>query len=148
MAYNNSDEGKYSEYNSAALKMKRLHDILSLMNGVRANLLAFNDDFGRYNYEIFYEYCTSLYQEVRAQCSEEERKEGDKLRNVLGLLLEKLKVWSPRKTKIYPYTQRKNKFMETHWRKIKEWLTEYEDLVRKLQDAHGMDTLYNEAGLF
>jgi len=144
----NTDEGKLSEYNSAALKMKRLDKILDLINQIRTNLLAFNPDFGRYNYDIIYECYCSLYQEVRPQCSEEEKTEGDKLKDAIKSMLEKYPIHEEKRQSVYPYKINVN-VNQKHWVVLRKWLDQFENLARKYQDAHGMDTAYeSESAMF
>lgn len=139
----NDDTGKVSEFNPAALKMKRLDRALTILNEIRGNLLAFNQEYGVYNYELTFQYCNVLYLEVESKLKPSERKKGEALKLALKKLLENNPVYETKHRKVYPH----NKIMKLNginWKVIEKWLFEYDTLVRKLLDEHGMDTKYKD----
>ncbi len=84
MAWNNyntdsGDEGKFSEFNSAGLKMKRLDKILSMINEINSNLRAFNIEHGVYNYQLKFSLCDSLFLEIESKLSVEEKTDHKKV---------------------------------------------------------------------
>ena len=150
MAWNNynSDEGKYSEYNTASLKMKRLSDETSEISQINGNLLAFNQDYGVYNFELKLSKLDNLYLEVESKLNEKERKDIESFRKVLHLKIKKNLIFVQKKKPTYPYT-RVAVTDEKVWDVIVKWLFEYERKVRGLLDEHGLDTKYeDESALF
>lgn len=143
-----NDDGKMSEFNSAALKMKRLDKIQELLNQINGNLLALNDQYGVYNYELKLSLCDSLYQEVESKLTEEEREDGERLREFVEKMISENPVYKNKKEKIYPYREKQTMDKE-NWKIIKKALFFYEKVARKYMDAHGMDTAYaDESDLF
>ena len=149
MAWNNyQDEGKQSEYNTAALKMMRLDKIHTTINQINGNLLSWNEEFGVYNYQLKFSSCDALYQEVESKLSKEEREDAEKLRDAIQNLIENEDVYEIKKSKIYPY-KKGAEINKSVWKVIKRWLFLYETRVRRLLDEHGMDTKYSdESDLF
>ena len=142
-----AEDEKISEFNPAALKMRRIDKAETLLNEINGNLLAFNPEYGVYNFELKFSTCDSLYLEVESKLNEDEKKEGESLRVALKQLMKKYKVYEERRDKVYPY-KKIIKLNESHWKVIEKWLFRYEKLVRALLDKHGMDTKYiDDSGL-
>lgn len=141
--YPPSNEGKVSEFNSAALKMRRLDKILTTLNEVNGNLLAFNDEVGVYNYQLKFNLVDALYQEIESKLSEEERENAERLRIAIEFAMDQFQVYEKVRTSMYP--KKSNiKLNAKVWAVFKRWLFKYETYVRNLQDIHGMDTAYDD----
>ena len=134
-----ADEGRVSEFNAAGLKMKRLDKIEDSMNEIHANLFAWNEDFGVFNFELKFARCDSLYQEVESKLSPDERKKGIAMRNAIKSILKKHPVIKKIKN-----SRKKYKIDEVMKEIVADWLFKYETLVRKFKDVHGMDTSYSD----
>ena len=149
MAWDNyQNEGKMSEFNTAALKMMRLDKIESLLNQINGNLLAWNQEYGVWNFQLKFSLCDALYQEIESKLKPEERGDAEKLRNAIQIAMEEDSIYKLKKNKVYPYKQREE-LNKPIWKVIKKWLFIYETKVRKLLDDHGMDTKYeDESALF
>jgi len=144
---NQQDEGRVSEFNAAALKMRRLDKIQDILNDINSNLLAYNEEYGVYNFQLKFDICNSLYQEVDSKLTDVEKTDTKMLREAIATALEKYPIYETRINKIDNKT--KIKFNKGVWNVMKNWLFEYESKIRKLIDDHGMDTMYNEdEGLF
>lgn len=138
-----SDDGKMSEYNSAALKMRRLDELLSILNSININLLAFNDEVKCYNYQYKFNLCDGLFQEVESKLNKEERSDAERLRSAIQIFMDCNPVVIKKRVSLNP--PRTIKIPDERvWKILKEWLFKYETLVRKLMDAHGMDTAYDD----
>lgn len=149
MAWNNNpDDIKISEFNSAGFKMRRLDKIMDALNELDNNLKAFNPLYQEYNYILKFHRCENLFQEVESKLTEEERRQANVLRNALQYFIDNNPVWKTVREKIYPYKSKKV-IDEIAFRIIRDFLSKYESLCRKLIDVHGMDTAYGEEeGLF
>lgn len=140
-------DGKISDWNAAALKMKRLDKEFIGINEVNGNLLAFNQEYGVYNYELKFRKCDNQFLEVDSKLKNEERQRGEELRNKILILLDRYPV---HKTLVNKYTgKRAIKVNRQIANLLLHLLFEYERMVRKFIDDHGMDTSYdNESALF
>ena len=52
MAYNNSDEGKESEFHEAFTKVRRVDELQKILNEINNNLFIFNKAYNKFNYEL------------------------------------------------------------------------------------------------
>lgn len=144
---NDSDEGKISDWNAAALKMKRLDNTLTTLNNINSNLRAFNMENGVYNYQLKFNQCDSLYLEVDSKLSTEEKELGKELRMKIKTMIEIFPVHKNVSNQFY--NSSKQKINMITFRVLERLLFEYEILVRKFIDSHGMDTSYDdESSLF
>ena len=118
------DEGKISEFNAAALKMKRLDKLEGTMNDISVNLFAFDADEGVFNFEKKFANCNQLYQEVESKLTEKERIKGTALRKAVQRIIQKYPVFTKirnknKNTKIDPVAKQL----------ITDWLFKYETLI-------------------
>jgi len=133
------DEGKISEFNAAAFKMRRLDKNLDSLNEISTNLFAWNEEFGVFNFELKLARCNQLYQEVESKLNPNDRKDGLKLKQAIEKILQKYPIFiKPRGNK---QKMKINKDMQII---MANWLIKYETLVRKFIDEHGMDTRYDD----
>jgi len=149
MAYgDDSNDGKMSAFNSAGFKMQRLHKILDLLNDLDTNLTAYNEQFQEYNYKIKFHKCENLYQEVESKLTKLEKVDIEILRDYIKEFMDKYDVFRTIKIKVYPFSS-KRVINTSILRILRDLLSKYESECRRLVDAHGMDTSYNEEeGLF
>ncbi len=149
MAYNDqwtqpeASEGKVSEFNAAAYKMRRLDKIQDSLNEIRSNLWAWNLDFQSYNYVLYFKNCESLHQEVHSKLKETEIKTIDKLRFAIKTFIKKY----PTYTQTINVSNSKNnrlKFDPQLASMIEDCLFKYELMCRRYIDEHGMDTRYDD----
>lgn len=150
MAWNNynSDEGKFSEYNTAALKMKRLDSYIDEIGHINGNLTAYNYDYDVYNFELKLAHCDTLYLEVESKLKKEEKTDIEALRNVIHKLIEMPELYFTKKKLTYP--PKKQIFLNKQIVRILiRWLFEYDKKLKRLLDEHGLDTKYeDESALF
>ena len=143
-----SQDSKISAFNSAGFKMQRLHKILDLLNDLDANLTAYNEEFQEYNYKIKFHKCENLYQEVESKLTSGEKVDIEILREYIKEFMDKYDVFRTIKIKVYPFSS-KRVINTSILRILRDLLSKYESECRRLVDAHGMDTSYNEEeGLF
>ncbi len=135
-------EGKTSEFNSAALKMKRLDKLFNMLNEINGNLQAYNVEYGKYNFELKLSVCNSLFLEVEAQLTKDEKEEGYSLKNAIETCLDRYPIYKIIKDM---YSNKNDKKLNKQtWKVFEKWLFKYESLVRKFHSDHGMDTKFYE----
>jgi len=134
---------KYSEFNSAALKMRRLDKIISDIQEIDHNLAAWNIEYGDYNYMLKLRKLENLFQEVESKLTEDEQKAINKMRAAISFFINRHPVYTTKQQKIYPYEIKKTLNKAT-FLALEEFLSEYESQLRRLIDSHGMDTVYDQ----
>jgi hypothetical protein len=146
MGYDTSTDDKISKFNAGLLKMQRMDKIFSLLHDISSNLLAFNQDYGIYNFELKLRMCNQLYQEVESKLKDSERVKAQALGKAIELGLEKYPVYETQSDVI---NGKKMHVNHEVWKVVRDWLFNYESLVRQFIDKYGMDTAYeDDEGLF
>lgn len=142
------DEVKISEFNSAGFKMRRLDRIMSALNLLDDNILAWNEESKDYNYKIKFSKCENLFQEVESKLTDAERIRIEGLRKAVQYFIDNNPIWKTKKQMTYPFKEKKV-VDEMAYKIIRTFLSEYESECRRLVDKHGMDTSYaDEEALF
>ena len=139
MGWENPNQAlKVSEYNAAAFKMKRLHDILERINNLNMDLLGHDLETGEEHYKIKLNCCNNLYMEVRSYLKQPDKEYGDELSKQLAKLINKCPVRKP----IMRWGKPTNKvtFDYETWEYIQNGLDVFEKLVRTLIVKTKMDT--------
>lgn len=113
------------------------------LNDINSNLSAFNHEANVYNFELKLSLLECLYQEVESKLTDEERLDSEAIRIVIHDYINKYPIYNTRKSNIY-HSKPKSTLNLGVFLILKKWLYEYEKIVRKLIDVHGMDTLYND----
>lgn len=134
MAEEDERLGEISKFNPAQHKMNRLNELSRIINETKLSLKSWNNEFNDWNYNLYFLAVTSLYEEVFVKFSEEEKMSCD----VLRIAIEAMKVK-------YPIQERgkKNKWTGLDSRRFNifmKWMRKYEEIVKELQDEHGLDT--------
>lgn len=135
------EDVKRSNFNEAALKMTRIHKLQDTINLCSTNKLGFfviqteNNSITttQRNYEVIFQCINQLYQEVYPKCSEEERKETNKKRNIL---IEYMRDYNPYTTLIKINGDVVSIFNQGNWVVFEEELTSYESDIRNLLEVH------------
>lgn len=148
MAYNFYDarnfepDSKQSEFNAAALKMKRLDKMIDENNEIRHHLDAFNLEKNDWNFNIFWNNCVGLYGEVESKLSTKEKDETRVvyLKDAISLYLKRNPLVVLKRNKSSKKT--KPAVSQSSLEVIMPYLEEFELVVKRLIDAHGMDTKY------
>jgi len=144
----NIEDGKVSDYNSAAFKMRRLDKIMTSLNEIDKNITSWNVLYMDYNYKIKFSLCENLYQEVESKLNDLEKTDIEAIRKALQYFIDNNPMWKIKKQMTYPFKEKKI-LDEMAFRIIRRFLSEYESHCRQLVDKHGMDTKYadDEDGL-
>lgn len=142
--YNNpaEDEGKVSDWNAAAYKMKRLDKEFSELQEININPKAFNEAYGLPNYEVRFKRLQNQNFEVDSKLSVDEKKEINNLRNKIQVCLNEFTIDKKLKSKRKNGNKIKKDIII--YNILNELLNEYERMIRKLIDLHGMDTSYDD----
>ncbi len=143
MSFYEQDEVNVSKFNEAALKMLRIHELQRTINTVNANLLAFNPELGRYNYELHLSTNYSLMMEVLPKLKENDKiKEQTAVLNFYNLIYDNM-IKNPiyRSKKIRDGTTIISKAPDMDaFNELRQRLVHFEALIRKLLEKHGLGT--------
>ena len=138
-------DGRESEWNEAAFKSKRLHEIQELINHLRMDPLRM--DRGKFYYLILLSVITILYKEGRSKYSAKEKEEVDKIEDNCNKFL----IANP--PHIQKITSTFNKRGEVRYLlnnenyfKFMSLLDYYENKVKDYNDAHGLTTKNKRKG--
>ena len=135
-----NDLGKESTFNEASLKMQRIHESWRIFNTLRINLLAWNPDCSKWNYEVAISFLYNLWYETRGKCKDTEKKLFSDMRNFITDFLEQNYIYE----KCYDETFAKPRIRlllhQENWRKLRDKIFELEDFVRDMQEVHGLST--------
>lgn len=126
-----------SIFNEALLKMQRIHTAQEILNNVRINLLAWNEQYGKYNYEVAIANMNSLCYEVYPVMKPNEQKEFYLLRNLTDDLLSYKPIYEKVKSSNFNGSQNKEKLNESNWNLLKKVMFKFEDFARVQIDSHG-----------
>jgi hypothetical protein len=135
-----SKEGAVSEWNEGNWKSLRLHEAQNLMNNSYMDLLKYNPFTKSYGYENWISATIILFKEGQSKYSDEE------FSQVYGLKEEILKIMNenPPFLRINEDTlngiRQRDVFNYYNWEKIRLKAEEFETLVKKYNDKHGLST--------
>jgi len=127
-----------SLFNEAILKMQRLHSSQERVNELRTNMLAWNFEFNKYNYEIIISDLISLCHEVAPLMKQKELEQFIAFRKLFDDMLELAPI---HKTKYRPTfaTGSPSKEIDfNNWEKLRNVMFLFEDFARKQIDVHGL----------
>jgi hypothetical protein len=129
-----SDAGEISKFNPAQHKMNRINELSRIINEAKLSLDSWNLEFNDWNYNIYFDAVSALYDEVFVKFGDEERKECELLRKEI----EECRIKFPVQER-----SRKGKWTRINHGRLRifhQWMRKYEQKVRDGQDAHGLDT--------
>lgn len=141
-------DGRESEWNEAAFKSKRLHDVQTLINTLRMDPL--NIERGKFYYSILLTAISILYREGRSKYSAKEKEEVDNIEDTCNKYL---LINPPHKQVIVGSINNKSKIKYIiNMENYKTYLTlldYFENKVKDYHDLHGLTTKNKSAtGLF
>jgi len=134
------NKGKESTFNEAVLKMQRIHDCWKSINNSRVNLLKWNYEFDKWEYEVVIANLYTQWFEVRGKCIEKEKKRFNLLRDVLEIFIETKQIYV--KSIKHTFSGKKPilKFSKQNWDLIKKVINQLEDFLRDMHEVHGLST--------
>lgn len=119
-----------------ALKMRRLDKIMESLNEINNDLLGWNDKYSDWNYKIKFYKCEILYQEIESKLFKKEKKYVETLRRSIIEFMENMPI--EEKVEIKMYRSGRKRLEGVGFKIIKSTLSNYESVLRKLLDDHGM----------
>ena len=131
------DISKESVFNEAALKMRRIDDSWQVINILRTNLLDWNGEFNKWNYEIVIsQLITSLY-ETFGKMKIEEKKFFDKSKEEIMNLLEFHPTYQKKTIQSLSGTKTILVFNKDNWKVLRKKINSFENFCREQQEVHG-----------
>lgn len=137
------DRESISKFNPAAFKMGRLNYITEDINNAIMNPEEWNILWRDWNYNVYFKAITRIFKEARPKFTEDEIKKCEEMKKAIEECMKK-----------YPIQKR---ISINKWSKVNKerlivflkYLERYEDVVRKFQETHGLDTpnLEDDEGL-
>lgn len=139
-----SFDGKNSDWNEAALKFLRIHQIQNAINFYKGTPLVFSD--GEFHYKKYFVHVDILRGEGYSMYSSEERKKADEFYDVCESLLENSPPHKP--TITIGINGKNNSFIliKENYDKFMKAVRKYEDLIRDLNNEHGLSTKNQQKG--
>jgi len=134
------EDGTTSVFNEAVLKMQRIHECQRIINSVRSNLLAWNFEYGKYNYEVYSTQILNLFGEVMAKLNKKEFGDAKTKRKEMLNALESSNIISRQHMKSFGNPRVEIVIDRKGWEKLRDTLLDCEDYSRNLIDKHGMAT--------
>jgi len=145
MAYYNKqkEDINVSQWNEAQLKMFRINTLQERINDLWTNPLAFNDEAGKYNFELLFQSIISYWYEVRPKTNNTEMEEMDKIVNVVENFMDQNQIIK-KKTIESPAT-----YINQHvpsgfttdinkWKILRKLLRKLEGDIKGLAELHGL----------
>lgn len=142
------DEGKFSKFNEAWLKMKRIDKLQDTINGCIINPTEFNLQYNCFNYEIVLRCCSSIIAECWAKLNEETRTDALKFKRAVETSIRKYPVHN--QTKDINNGKTMLKYDSKVWEIMSEWLFKYNLKCRDYLGQSGYDSPdmdYDDDGL-
>lgn len=144
---NLSGGGKSSKFNAGMLQMQRLHQLQDLINKVRINPLTFNEEYGVFNYQVFFSNLDGLFHETWGKLGDKEKEIGKYFIETLTQMFKKYPIHEETKDKNSQRSQ--YKLNQKNWEIIRKMLFEFESIIRKYLDTHKFNSPSEEDdGLF
>jgi hypothetical protein len=133
-----------SKFNEAQFQMIRGHEIQANLNLCKLNLVGWNNEFNDYNYKIVFLLLTNLYSESSPKFTDTEKKQCEDLKNKIEYAMMKFPIHKTRRN----LEERKTYTDGVAYKIIKDLLFEYEIMIRKHRDKHGLSSPNKKGGLF
>ena len=143
------DGGEKSQWHEGNLANLRFHISKSIINFSRADLLNYNNDLKKFNYEIWISSIDNVYWDGMDKYSETELEECERVRKIIHYLLENK---PPYKVGYVDSRQGKKQIRiksNENWMILKQMGELFERKIRILNNAHGYSTgsEYSDDGL-
>jgi len=132
------DINKETTFNEAVLKMQRIHAVQQEINMLRINLLAWNQDYSKYNYEVVISDLISLCYEVWPLMKTEEREEFNLLKGLVDDLISYKPIHKKINTSNFSGDNNKESIDTTNWNILRGVMFKFEDFARDQVDVHGL----------
>ncbi len=132
------DVNQETTFNEAVLKMQRIHSAQEIINNVRINLLAWNQEYSKYNFEVVISSLISLCYEVFPLMKEAEKKEFHLLRGLVDDLMANKPIFESGSASNFNGVSNKSRINEDNWKMLRNTMFKFEDFARGQVDSHGL----------
>lgn len=130
------DYNKQSVFNAGVAQAERIDVLQRALNGARFNPQQFNPETETFNYQIMIDSLNGLMMECWSKAKESEQKEMNRLRNLLHdyiIVSPPIRIATSTKGEVYYWDT-------VVYQSILKLLSYYEQLIRDVLDAHGMNS--------
>ena len=140
------DMGQNSKFNAGVLQIQRIHKLQDTINIANTNALAFNMEYGVWNYELIISCLDSLYHEIRPKLGKEEKENGDSMQSLIRKYFADYPIYKEEED---VRTHKKDMVLSSiNWKVHKVYLVKYERMVRQMLDKHEFNSpSYEDDGL-
>lgn len=132
------EDGSVSKFNEAYFKMMRLHEIQKVINDCSTNILAFNIDYGVYNYELIFKSLNQLLLETWSKIKKEQKEESVKFKQAIEIFLLKYPIIINKKDSVTgePIV----KINKSNQIILENWLFKYQSMIKEYLGKVGYDS--------
>jgi len=142
------NEGKTTYFNEAAFRMQRIHEDQKLVSDLMTNLLTWNSNYGKFNYEVVISKMLWLMNQSFGKMNTDEKDKYTKYRSAINNLLEFKPIFSQRTSygvggkEIYTIKDLDN------YLKTRDMIYEMQDFVQELFErvGYGSPNVEEEGG--
>lgn len=131
---------KESIFNEAYLKVQRIDTSWRTVNILRTNLLDWNPEYKKWNFEIVISELFSSALETRGKMSDKEKGEFNTLRVEILNDIENKKVYIRTTVNGIVGNRKVLKFNKDNWDELRKKIFALEDFCRDQQEKHGLST--------
>lgn len=132
MGYN-QPETATSKFNAGILQMDRLHHLQDTLNEININLLTFNENIGKFNFEIKLSVCDTIKSEIWGKLSPEEKVQLQDYTDSLHKLTREHNLYDGIRNKSGRVNSKLNYNL---WLVIENWLNKYELRLKEIMNTH------------
>ena len=129
-------DSKKSKFNEAMLKMDRLNNSQKVINSLRTNMLFFNHDYAKYNYEVICSELISLIHEIFGKMNVNEKEKAKEWRTKLLDYLEFVPIWEIEKNGSFSDGGTRKTFYKQNWLGLRTLMLKIEEFVREQLEEH------------
>lgn len=132
------EDSKKSTFNAAMFQMQRIANLQDNINHVSIHPLSFNDQYNRWNFDLWISFLNKLYQEGRPKFTSDEKQDLELRRDAIKTFLDKNPIVSfPKSTK---KQQQDPRIIKTNWAVIEPFIIKYEESLRECLDVHNLNS--------
>jgi len=129
--------GHVSNYNEAYLKMLRIHHSQEVINNLRTNMLFFDEEKSKYNFECIISELQNVLMETYGKMNDADRKIADGWKEDMTILLEDKPIFNFRQSLTYSGSKTIRYFSKTNWTTVRKKIFEMENFARACLEKYG-----------
>lgn len=124
------------KYNDGWFQVIRINEVKRIVNACKINPTSFNNEYGMWNFELWFNNMSVILDEVWFKLKTEEIEKIERLKNAIMVCISSGKVIQELRQKSYPYRNIKS-INKKEWVKLNQLLSSYDHLVRDYMNQHG-----------